>query len=230
MFGRELEPRLDLHRFPANINFVESAASTSLKEAVACVECDLLVDLVELRGDERAACPRCRHLITVRPRDGLTRSLAFALAACTLLLLANAFPFIALEAKGLEQVMTLPGSALELYRDGHATLAVLVLGPIVGVPLLMLGALVAVLVPLRRRHAAGWLVPCGRFLSALEPWSMVEVFVIGVLVSLVKIGAMASVVLGLSFWAYVAFAICFTASLSNLDRLEMWRKIEACRK
>jgi paraquat-inducible protein A len=57
---------------------------------------------------------------------------------------------------------------------------------------------------------------------------MVEVFVIGVLVSLVKIGAMATVVLGISFWAYVGFAVCFTASLSSLDRLQMWREIEAC--
>ena len=72
-----------------------------------------------------------------------------------------------------------------------------------------------------------WLVPAGRFLFLLGPWSMVEVFVIGVLVSLVKIGAMATVVLGLSFWAYVAFTVCFTASLSSLDRLHLWREIEA---
>jgi paraquat-inducible protein A len=62
----------------------------------------------------------------------------------------------------------------------------------------------------------------------LSPWSMVEVFVIGVLVSLVKIAAMATVILGVSFWAYVGFAVCFTATLSNLDRLQMWREIEAC--
>jgi paraquat-inducible protein A len=56
---------------------------------------------------------------------------------------------------------------------------------------------------------------------------MVEVFVIGVLVSLVKIGAMATVILGISFWSYVGFAICFTATLSSLDRFQMWREIEA---
>ena len=178
---------------------MKSTTTASLTETVACVECDLLVYLIELSGGDRAACPRCGHLITVCSRDGLTRSLAYALSACVLLLVANAFPFLAVEAKGLEKVMTLPGTALELYRDGHATLAVVVLGPIAGVPLLMLGTMVAVLVPLRRRRATRWLVSCGRLLSVLEPWSMVEVFVIGVLVSLVKIGAMASVVIGLSF-------------------------------
>jgi paraquat-inducible protein A len=124
--------------------------------------------------------------------------------------------------------MTLPNSAVELYRDGYTTLAVLVLGPIIGIPSLMLATLVALLVPLRRGRPAPWLVPAGRFLFFLNPWSMVEVFLIGVLVSLVKIGAMATVVIGISFWAYVGFAVCFTAALSNLDRLQMWREIEAC--
>jgi paraquat-inducible protein A len=55
---------------------------------------------------------------------------------------------------------------------------------------------------------------------------MVEVFVIGVIVSLVKIGHMATVVLGLSFWSYVAFSVCFTAAMASLDRLEVWREIE----
>jgi paraquat-inducible protein A len=187
-----------------------------------------MVRVGELRGGQRAACPRCRHVLTAPPADGLTRPLAFALAACVLLLVANAFPFLALKAKGLEQVMTLPRTAVQLYGDGHATLMVLVLGPIVGIPALMLATMLALLVPIRHRIRARWLVPAGRLLFLLSPWSMVEVFVIGVLVSLVKIGAMATVVLGISFWAYLAFAVCFTASLSNLDRLQLWREIEAC--
>jgi paraquat-inducible protein A len=52
--------------------------------------------------------------------------------------------------------------------------------------------------------------------------------VIGVLVSLVKIASLATVVIGLSFWAYVGFVICFTASLASLDRFQMWSEIEAC--
>ncbi len=197
-------------------------------EPTACIECDLLVQVGELREGQRANCPRCGNHLTAPAADGLTRTLAFALAACVLLVLANSFPFLALKAKGLEQVMTLPRTAVQLYGDGYATLAVLVLGPIVGIPALMLGTLMALIVPIRHRVPAPWLVPAGRLLFLLSPWSMVEVFVIGVLVSLVKIGAMATVVLGISFWAYVGFAICFTASLSSLDRLQMWREIEVC--
>ena len=61
---------------------------------------------------------------------------------------------------------------------------------------------------------------------SLNNWAMVEVFVVGVIVSLVKIAKLATVVLGLSFWAYIACALCLTAAFSGLDRLQVWQAIE----
>ncbi len=144
-----------------------------------------------------------------------------------LLLASNLFPFLSLQASGIEQVMTLPRSAYELYLDGYLTIAILVMGPIVGIPALMLATLVALLIPVMRERSSPWLVPAARFLFVLNPWSMVEVFVIGVLVSLIKIGAMATVVMGISFYSYVIFSLCFIASLTSLDRVFLWRRIEA---
>ena len=193
---------------------------------IGCLECDLLVSVDPLSPGERAKCPRCGHLLTANTPDGLTRSLAFACAAAVLLVMAMSFPFLSLKASGLEQVMTLPGTAQELWNGGYPQIAVLVMGPIIGIPSLMLFALVCLLVPIRGGRGRAWLVPTGRFLFFLNPWSMVEVFVIGVIVSLVKIGAMATVILGISFWAYAAFALCFTAAFTNLDRVQLWERIE----
>lgn len=195
-------------------------------ERIACLHCDLPVTVGELRGGERASCPRCGQLLSSCTTNGFERSLAFALAAVVLLAIANAFPFLALKASGLETVMTLPSTAVDLHRAGYTSLAVLVLGVIVVIPALMLGTVVALLVPLVRGRGAPWLVPAGRLLLRLHSWSMVEVFVIGVIVSLVKIGQMATVVLGISFWSYVGFGVCFVAALASLDRLEIWREIE----
>jgi paraquat-inducible protein A len=193
----------------------------------ACHECDLLITIDSVAEGASASCPRCGHVLTKRTPDGLTRSLALAIAAAMLLVASNLFPFLSLQASGLEQVMTLPRSAYELYQDGYWTIAVLVMGPIIGIPGLMLATVIALLIPLRDGRGKTWMVPAGRALFAMNPWSMVEVFVVGVLVSLVKIGAMATVVLGISFWSYVAFSLCFIATFTNLDRMEMWRRIEA---
>ena len=65
-----------------------------------------------------------------------------------------------------------------------------------------------------------------RWLFHLNAWSMVEVFAIGVIVSLVKLAAMAKVTLGPSFWAYLAFTVLFLLAFSAMDRLTVWRDIE----
>jgi len=198
-------------------------------EHYACIHCDLPLAIGELRGGQRALCPRCGHLITACGHDALQRALAFAAAAIVLLVLSNAFPFLSLKANGLKSVMTIPATAAELHRDGYTTLAILVLGVIVAIPGAILAVVMALVIPLLQRRNAPWLVPAGRLLFQLSPWSMVEVFVIGVIVSLVKIHHMATVVIGLSFWSYVGFSLCFAATLANLDRLQVWREIEARR-
>ena len=196
---------------------------------LACIHCDLLLTVDPLAEGDRASCPRCGFLLSARIRNGLSRSTALAVASLILLVFANSFPFLSLHAKGLESVMTLPHSAVVMYEDGYVLLACIVLGVIVVIPAIMMLTIIGLAVPLSRGQNAPWLVAGGRLLFLLSPWSMVEVFIIGVIVSLVKITHMAHVALGLAFWSYVAFTISFTAAMSSLDRLEIWQRIERCR-
>jgi paraquat-inducible protein A len=199
-------------------------------ERVACAECDLLVTLGELVPGDRASCPRCGHLLWSRVPEGLMRATAFALAASVLLVMANVFPFLSLSASGLDSVMTLPHASLELARDGYGAMAALIVGVILVAPALMILCVVALAIPLAGGRSAPWLVPAGRMLFGLSPWAMVEVFIIGVIVSLIKIAHMATVHLGISFWSYVGFALCFTLAMASLDRHEVWSEIERCRQ
>ncbi len=204
----------------------EIAVRESVCPEIACLECDLLLPLPLLAEGERAACPRCGHHLAAHPRDGLARSLAFAASGAIFLVIACTFPFLTLEVSGIGNTMTLPQSALELYHNGRVVVAMLVAAFILVVPGVLLGAVLALLVALRRGRPAAWLTAAGRVVFGLSPWSMVEVFVIGVIVSLVKLASMATVVLGISFWAYAAFSLCLTAALSSLDRTYVWDAIE----
>jgi paraquat-inducible protein A len=193
---------------------------------VACIECDLVVTIGELQAGERAECPRCGFLLSRHIVDSYAKSMSYALAALVFLAIANAFPFLSFQRSGLESAMTLPSSVLELWRYDYPGLAVVVSCFIIVIPATYLAVLIGVLAPLSRNVPAPWLVGSGRALFLLAPWSMVEVFVIGVLVSLVKIASMATVVMGISFWAYLGFALSFTAALASFDRLEAWNRIE----
>jgi paraquat-inducible protein A len=192
----------------------------------ACLECDLLLPLPSVGEGERAACPRCNHLLISHPKDGFGRIQAFSISALVFLVFSFMFPFLTMKASGLENAMTLGQAVIELYENGQQVLAVLVSGFIMLVPAVILIAVLAVTVPLAAGRNAPWLVAAARLVFTLTPWSMVEVFVIGVIVSLVKLMAMADIIVGISFWSYAAFSVCLTASLSSFDKSWIWESIE----
>jgi len=194
--------------------------------SIACVHCDLLLPAPVLAEGERAGCPRCGGHLIARPRDGLSRSFAFAMSSVVFLIISLSFPFLTMKVGGFENAMTLPQAALELYRYGMAALGAIVFAAILVIPSLIIGIVLALLLALMSGRRFPWLVPAGRLLFGLGTWSMVEVFVIGVIVSLVKLAAMATIVPGISFWSYAVFGVCLTAALTSLDRAYVWNEIE----
>ena len=195
---------------------------------IACHECDLLLTTPLIKEGQRANCPRCNHLLFSKPRHGMQRALAYAIAALLFLFLANIFPFLTFQAKGNEQTMTLLQSSLELYRYGRYFLASFVMMFIILAPALLLFCIISVLGPIvsSKKLAFGsyWL---GHLIFQTSPWCMAEVFLIGVLVSVIKIAGLATVIIGISFWAYVGFTIFLTMSLMCLDKHEFWDALDS---
>ncbi|MDJ0879511.1 MAG: paraquat-inducible protein A [Halieaceae bacterium] len=198
-----------------------------MQGTIACHACDLLVDVSELKTGQRASCPRCGHSLTRIRKDAHSKVLAYSVAALIALVTANAFPFLSFASSGLESVMTLPQTPAMLWGNGLPMVAILVAAFIIYIPATVLVLLILLCMPLRGERWRPWLKPVGRWVFTLQSWSMVEVFIIGVIVSLVKIMKMATVTMGLSFWGYVFFAILFTMAIAALDKYQMWQEIEA---
>ena len=154
------------------------------------------------------------------PPDGCT------VASIILLTLANSFSFLSFAASGLESVITLRQTPGAVWQYGMPGVAIMVAAFIIIIPAVILVLLLLLCVPLELGHNRPWLVPVAKWIFLAQNWAMVEVFIIGVIVSLVKIAAMATVVLGISFWAYAGFAICFTLAVASLDRYQCWERIE----
>lgn len=193
---------------------------------MACPRCDHLHDLSELKDGDKARCSHCGELLTVYREDGLHRVLAGAIAAFIFMVIALRYPFLSFHSKGIESVMTIPSALMRLVDEGMPGLAVIVSTVILVIPALILWMASSLSFALLLGRSPGWMKPVARWIFHLKAWSMAEVFLIGVIVSLVKIMHMATVVIGLSFWAYVGFIVCFTVSLANLDAFQVWRRIE----
>lgn len=207
-----------------------NAVTADARTHTACEECDLLVAVPPIAEGERAECPRCNHTLTQRPKQGFERALAFAIAGCIFFAISLAYPFLTLANGGIENVMTLLEASAAIYREQDPVLAAIVFVAILLLPIALMLSVVALVIPLLLGKPVSWLPQLAKFMFWLNDWAMVEVFVIGVIVSLVKIAKLATVILGLSFWAYILFAICLTAAMSGLDRQQVWNAIEAANR
>lgn len=195
-------------------------------DLIACHECDLLQHEPALAPGETARCARCGALLARNPPDSIDRSLALACTAAVLYLIANLYPLVGLEMQGRRVEVTLAGALHILWHDGMGPVAALVGVTALLFPVLELLMILAVLVPLRLGRASPRLAPFFRLVRSVQPWGMVEVFLLGMLVSLVKLSHLATVILGTAFWAMAALIVVLTLAGRAFDPRLIWQTPE----
>jgi paraquat-inducible protein A len=177
---------------------------------------------------QKALCPRCGLLLTAKHHNAFDRILAYSISAAFFLLLSLPFEFLAFQSNGIERKIDILASLTILTENNYQFLAILEVLTVFVIPAIVLLLLIYLLIPLRR----GIYPRAGHYLLKLTykllPWSMVEIFVVGVLISLIKIISLADISLGPSFLAYVLFSLAMTAAVLHMDKHQLQQRMSAC--
>ena len=192
---------------------------------IACHECDLLHKIQPLPDGGAARCVRCDALLYYQKKDSLDRTLALTIAGLVLFIVANTFPFLAMKSGGLVRETTLITGIKGLYLQGMEALALLVLLTSILVPFVQIAGMLYVLVPLKVNRVPRNLALVYRFLRSLQPWGMMEVFMLGILVSYVKLGKMAKIVPGLAIYSFVVLIFVLAGAAASLDPRIVWDRL-----
>jgi paraquat-inducible protein A len=193
---------------------------------VACHECDLLQREAPLPGGGVARCGRCgAELYRDRP-SSVDRSLALTAGALLLFIIANSYPILGLALQGQVINTTLYGAVERLWDEDMKSVAALVFATTIAMPALELLALFYLLAPVRAGRVPPGFALVFRALQAVKPWGMVEVFMLGVLVSLVKLAHLAGVVPGIALWSFGALMLVMAALASVFDPRSLWNSAE----
>jgi len=193
---------------------------------IACHECDLVQKIPPIPARSAARCVRCGAVLFRNKPDSIDRPLALTVAGIVLFAVACSFPFLTMENAGLVQKTALFTGIINLYRQGMPGLATLVLVTCVLMPLTQMLSLLYLLIPLKRNRPAPYSVPLFRFYLDTQPWGMMEIYMIGILVALVKLGKMATVVPGLSVIAFGILIFVIAAAFNALDPHLIWERLE----
>jgi len=152
--------------------------------------------------------------------------MALAIAALTALVLAISFPFISFSVSGIGNRIELSQTATTLIGFHQPLVAIAVIMTIVVLPAVYLLGVIWLQFGLLRDRPLPYSRDIARTLAHLIPWMMADVFIIGALVSLIKIVGIAQIELGISFWAFCAFAMLLLMTTQSIDADWMWFSLE----
>jgi paraquat-inducible protein A len=199
---------------------------------LACPECDALQ-----RGPRRLptratlACWRCGTVLARESGKSALHTFALTVAGALLFLIGNAFPLVTLEAQGSGVTTTLIGAVVRLVQQDMQPVALLVLVTTVIAPAFDLGAMLYLLIGVLRfdaGHASTMPPGAGpllRIVQAVRPWGMLEVFMLGALVSIVKLGQIAGVITGVALYSVGALILVLAAAHSSFNARAVWSRL-----
>jgi len=204
----------------------ERSIATALPTAAAmgllgCECCGLVCEA----GPGALRCPRCQFRLHARKPDSLERTTAYLLAAAVLYVPANTLPIMGTSSVvfGHEQ-HTIIGGIVELWHSGSWGLALIVLVASIVVPILKIAALslLAFTAHRRSRWRQAERASLYRLLEAVGHWSMLDVFVVVLLVGMVRFGAFASVEPSVGLLAFGAVVVATMLASASFDPRLIW--------
>ena len=195
-----------------------------MSSLIACHDCDLIQRLPHISEAGTIQCIRCGAVLHQKIRNSIERTLSLTLAGLVLFGLANTFPFLAFKIGTQVRQTTLLTGIQELYAQGMPELSVIVLLTTVLVPFAQMICMLYILLPLKFRRIPIKLPQVFRFIRHLQPWNMMEVFMLGILVSVVKLAKMAKIIPGVALFSFLALIFVMAAMTASLDSHLIWEK------
>jgi len=195
------------------------------ENVVACETCGLVQRVEPLAKGAAAECFRCGAFLGVRRSTAsLHVTAALSLAAVVLYVPANIYPILRMEFYGQHSDNTIWDGVVSLAQHNQWVVAAIVFIASMAVPLVKLAGLFFLVISsmVRRGRRLRWRTGLYKFIDAVGPWAMLDVFLLAVLVSLVKLGQLATVVPGPGLFAFTGVVVFTMLASAAFDPKIIW--------
>ena len=188
---------------------------------VACKKCDGINRVNPSTLSSNAYCSKCGSLI-YRGNGSVEKTLAFAITSCFLFILSNSFPLITLKARGLEQECMFLSISWEFFRSGMPMVGLLVFCTTFLFPCIYFVGLSYILSAFYWRKKFWALSHVFKITVKTQYWSLLGIFMLGILLSLVKLLDLASVVPGISMFSFAALLFTSVGAYFYFEPLQLY--------
>ncbi|MGH1439280.1 MAG: PqiA/YebS family transporter subunit [Cellvibrionaceae bacterium] len=189
---------------------------------IACSDCGFINECPVLEPGEKYLCRRCKHPLRSLKHDWETRVTALIVTSFILFICSNSFSFLSVEAGFQSQSANLLSGVLALINNEQITLALLVFLTIFIFPLVELSALSYVFISKFLHKKPPGIRLCLKFLVHSRAWNMLDIFMVGVLVTSVKLGESATLIPGIGLFSFACLIITLIIINLHLNFHALW--------
>ena len=178
----------------------------------------------QLSSTDVHQCPRCMTPLHLRKKDSIQRSWALLITAVMLYIPAMLFPVTTVYALGQVQASTLMGSVIHFIESGSWPIAIVIFVASIAVPILKIIGLSYLLISAQRKQNSNrvQLTKLYRVVEFVGRWSMIDVFVVAILVALVQIGIFINIIPGLGIMAFTGVVVLTMFAAMQFDPRLIW--------
>jgi paraquat-inducible protein A len=188
------------------------ATAATYPGLVVCEECDAVYTRQSLAAGDEARCSRCGATLGRGHHIDAEGQLALAVASLICFVMGNVADIVTLDLRGVRSSATLFEAIADTWAEGQQAVALLAGATAIGFPLAVILLRLWVLGPLTMGRRAPSFVAAMRALRWVTRWSMVEVFMLGTLIAIVRSAGLASVVPGVGIFSYAALTVLLTVN------------------
>jgi len=194
-------------------------------DVILCPDCDLLLEAITLEAGTKIVCPRCHATLRTSVTNTVEKTMALSLTGLVLFIPAMFLPLLSFDVVGLESSGDIISSSLAMIRTGFIFTGIAVLLTSVLIPLAKLLILFTVSLQVHLQKSNRKTAIAFRLYTHLDEWGMLEVYMIGILVTIIKMMHMAKINYDAGFYCFVGLLLVTLTSSLFLDEPHFWEKI-----
>ena len=199
--------------------------ASSTEYLMACEDCDLLIRQAKAPMGHSIICPRCGKCIDTSLNNSLVNTLCLSLTGLVFFLPAMLLPLLTFTAVGLSNHSNVIESIVSFVQSGYHFVAFALLFVAVIFPLLLLCSAALISGCLMMKKHPPWLAGIFRFYIHVEEWAMVEVYLLGMIITVIKMLGTAEVHYDFGFFCFVFLVLATVGVNTVIDRRLFWRLI-----
>lgn len=193
----------------------------------ACPECDLLIDSSQqVKEGYVCECPRCRYIIEHPSRLSIRNNFLCVIAGLIFYFPAMMLPIMKLTMLGNTEEMSIFNCLQTLFQTGNPGIALLFLLTLILVPLAKMILIIFITIRIYYKAKTQYLALSFKWYSYLNSWGMLDIFMLGILVSAIKLRSDAEFEPGLGLYAFIILLLSSALQTQLLNHKLIWTLIE----